>query len=97
MHPAWGLPQETLRLHLGASSRTASVVDPAFGVIDSLQRYPPDLQAEALFAASVVIAGALGADPHDLVSRAKRQMEEVLRLETNALIISEYAKGELVK
>lgn len=95
LHPAWSETKHTLQRHLAASSRTSSVTDPAFQVIDSLQRLRPDIQVEALFAAAVILANAIGKDPHELVARARRQVDEVLAFETAASTISDYARGEL--
>jgi hypothetical protein len=96
LHPAWQTPLDNLRAQLSGSSRGPSLTDPAFEVIDALQRHPPAIQVEALYLAAVIIASALRLDPHELVSRARRQVRDVVNFETAASSIGDYAKGELV-
>lgn len=64
-------------------------------LLDTLQRFPADLQIEIVAAALVILADAVGLDPHELVSRAKRQAPDIQTFEHGVLALADYAKGEL--
>ncbi len=70
---------------------------PAFSVINSLQDEPnPAVQLDALALTFTIISQAAGLDPHELVSRARRQMPHADAV-PNPLIeaIRDYAVGEM--
>ena len=95
MNPSWGTVPANVRLAIAASVSADAVREPAFRVIDALQHLPAARQVEAVFAAAVILALALGMDVHELISRAKRQVPDIEAVESAASAISEYAKGEL--
>lgn len=95
LHPTWEAHPASLRFALAASHVADEVRDPAFGVIFSLQQVPAHQQIEAVFAAAVILANAVGLDPHDLVTRARRQVRDLEAVESAVSAISDYAKGEL--
>lgn len=77
-------------------SSLASLQVPAFNIVDALQKHDPEIQVEATALAFVTLTAALGIDPHELVSRAKRQHADSLRLDNGDLeAIADYAQGEL--
>lgn len=81
---------------LAARVSLAPLKAPAFSIIDALQKHDPDLQVEAVALALVTMTAALGIDPHELVSRAKRQHGDSLQLDHGDLeAIADYAQGEL--
>lgn len=94
-HPSWEAKPASIRFALAAQSVAREVQQPAFLVIDALQRFPADRQIAAAFAAAVILANSIGLDPHDLVTRAKRQVRDALAVESAMSAISDYAKGEL--
>lgn len=95
IHPSWDAVPGTIRFALAAAASAEAVREPAFRVLDALQTLPAARQLEAVFAAGVMLARGAGIDPHELVSRAKRQVPEIEGVETAASAISDYAKGEL--
>lgn len=94
-HPSWEAKPASIRFALAAQSVAKDIQTPAFAVIDTLQRIPADKQIAAAFAAAVILANAVGLDPHDLVIRARRQVRDADRVESAMSAISDYAKGEL--
>lgn len=95
LHPSWEARPATIRLAIVASSAAVKIREPALAVIDRLQYLPAGIQLEALAAAFVIMANAIGQDAHELVSRAKRQVSEVEAFENDVLAVAQYAKGEL--
>lgn len=69
---------------------------PTFSVIHALQQFDPSVQIEATFAAAVILAETIGLDPHELVSRTRRQLSDLEAVRTaNIDAVREYAAGEL--
>lgn len=66
----------TIRDRVAFSSRSVSLKQPAFRVISALQDLDPDVQIEALFLAATVLATSIGLDPHALITRARRILNE---------------------
>lgn len=66
----------TIRDRVAFSSRSVSLKEPTFRVINALQDLDADVQVEALFMAAVVLSTSIGLDPHDLVARARRILTE---------------------
>lgn len=95
LHPSWEARPASIRFAIAAASSAPRVRQPALALLDRLQFLPADLQIEALAAALVIVANAADLDAHDLVTRARRQQREIEGVETDALAIAEYAKGEL--
>lgn len=95
LHPAWRNRPDQILDGLRFATSAPPIREPAFSVLDTLQRYPPAIQVQALFAAAVIVARALNKDPHELVSFARRQVPEIEGVESSASAISDYAKGEL--
>lgn len=95
MHKSWEQHPALIRFAVTAASSAQAVREPAFRVIDALQQLPVATQVDALFAAAVMVARGAGLDPHDLVTRAKRQVPDVEFGESAVNAISDYAKGEL--
>ncbi len=95
MHPSWNEKPAAIRFAVAASTSDQKIREPAFEVLNALQRLPAATQVEAVFAAAVILARALNQDPHELVSRARRQVPDIEAVESAASAISDYAKGEL--
>lgn len=95
LHPSWGTVPGNIRFAIAASVSAEAVREPAFLVLDGLQSLPASRQLEAVFAAAVLLARGAGVDPHDMVTRAKRQVPDIEAAEGAASAISDYAKGEL--
>jgi len=66
----------TIRDRVAFSSKATALKEPTFRVISALQDLQPDIQIEALFMAAVVLSTSVGLDPHDLVVRARRILNE---------------------
>lgn len=64
-------------------------------ILDAIQGFPAARQIEAAFAIAVVLATTVGLDAHELVTRAKRQVADIQRVETSFLALADYAAGEL--
>lgn len=96
LHRSWDAHPASLRFALAAAHVADEVRAPAFEVINALQRMPARLQIDAVFAAAVILANAVGKDPHDLVTRARRQVRDLEAVESAVSAISDYAKGELL-
>lgn len=85
----------TIRDRVNFSSRSMSLKQPAFRVISALQDLEADVQIEALFLAAVTLASSVGLDPHQLVTRSRRILEESEHLPNAHLdAVRDYA-GEL--
>lgn len=95
LHPSWEARPALIRLAVAMSHQADPVRRSAYSVIDAIQALPAKLQIEAVFAAAVILANAIGEDPHDLVSRARRQVPDLEFSESSIQAISDYAKGEL--
>lgn len=69
----------------------------AFTLIDALQHETDKAKAiDAYFLTAVLLADGVGIDPHELVSRARRQITEATALRNPHLeAIREFAAGEL--
>lgn len=70
---------------------------PAFTLIDALQHETDKAKAlDAFYLTAVLLADGVGIDPHELVSRARRQITEATALRNPHLeAIKEFAAGEL--
>jgi hypothetical protein len=95
LNPTWEARPASLRFALAAATSAQRVREPALNLLDRLQVYPADLQIETVAAALVILAFAINKDPHDLISRAKRQATDIEAFEHDVLAIADYAKGEL--
>jgi hypothetical protein len=95
LHPAWRNRPDQILDGLRFATSARPIREPAFAVLDSLQRYPPHVQVQAVFAAAAIMARALNKDPHELVSFARRQVTDIEAVESSASAISDYAKSEL--
>lgn len=85
----------TIRDRVAFSSRSVSLKQPTFRVINALQDLEPDVQIEALFMAATVLATSIGLDPHDLIVRARRILTETETFPNGYLdAVRDYA-GEL--
>ena len=62
----------TVRDQVRFNTTVASIRQPAFEVINRMQRHTPGTQLTATAVALTVMAEAVGLDPHDLITRAKR-------------------------
>jgi hypothetical protein len=69
----------------------------AFTLIDALQHQEDKaLALDAFFLTAVLLSDGVGIDPHELVSRSRRQINEAARLRNPHLqAIKEFAAGEL--
>ena len=71
---------------------------PAFLIIDALQHTPADVQIEALALTLATVCRPLGIDPHELVTRAHRQLADADTVRNPHLeAIAAYAAGELTR
>ena len=66
----------TVRDRIAFSSRAASLKEPAFQVINAMQGMEKDVQIEALFVAAVALCTSVGIDPHQMIVRTRRMLEE---------------------
>lgn len=76
-HPQWRSPLHTIRDSLAFASSPEPIRLGAFDAVAALQGRPPATQLDALFAAAVAMSQALGVDPHDMVTRAKRVLPDL--------------------
>jgi len=86
-----------IRERLFARSSLAPVKVPAFKLLTGLQDTDePSLQLDALALCFTLISQSAGIDPHELVSRAKRQIADADAVRNPHLeAIRDYAAGEL--
>lgn len=78
------------------ASDVAPLKVPSFLVIDALQHSPKDVQLRALALTLAALCRPLGIDPHELVTRANRQLVHADAVHNPHIeAISEYASGEL--
>jgi hypothetical protein len=78
------------------SSTVARLREPAFLLIDRLQRVDPADQLRALSLAFVAATEAAGLDPHEEVTRARRMMRQAEGPFTEQVqAIRDYARSEL--
>ena len=91
------MPQANLRERVMGRSSLIPLKTPAFNLIDILQRTEDaSIQLDALCLTFVLICQSAGIDPHDLVSRAKRQAAESNEIPNPHLeAIRDYASGEM--
>ena len=85
---------------LGDRARTASTVaclrEPAFMVIDRVQRVDPADQLRAVALALTAMCEGVGVDPHDLINASKRMMSQATGPHTEHVqAIRDYAENEL--
>lgn len=86
----------TVRDKVLLASDVSSLKVPAFLVIDALQHSPKDVQVRALALALAAVCRPLGLDPHDLVTRANRQLVHADATRNPHIeAIADYASGEL--
>lgn len=90
------MQNHTIRDRIAFRNSLGSLKTPAFAILDALQHLPRDIQVEALVLTATLITQGASLDPHELVSRAKRQIADADRVD-NPIIeaIDAYAKGEL--
>jgi hypothetical protein len=70
------LAPHTIRDRVAFSCRGVTIKEPTFRVINALQDLEPDVQIEALFMAATILSTSIGLDPHDLIVRARRILNE---------------------
>jgi hypothetical protein len=86
----------TIRDRIAFRTTLGPLKAPAFSVVSALQDFPKDVQVEALFLVTFLTAQGIGLDPHELISRAARQVSDANAVR-NPIIeaIEAYAAGEL--
>jgi hypothetical protein len=87
----------SLRSRIMARSTLRGLKAPAFLILDGLQRTEdPAVQIDALSLTFTAICQSAGLDPHELITRSRRQLREA-ELVRNPEIeaIRDYAAGEL--
>lgn len=87
----------TIRDRVSARSSLVDLKVPSFRVIDALQvTEDRSIQIDAVALTMTLMAQAVGIDPHELVTRANRQIAEASALKNPHFeAISAYAAGEL--
>lgn len=86
----------TTRDKIALASDLAPLKVPSFLVIDALQQVSPDIQLRALALTLAALCRPLGIDPHDLVTRANRQLVQADATRNPHIeAIADYAAGEL--
>jgi hypothetical protein len=87
----------TLRERITAHSTLGPLKVPSFALIDALGAVEdPAWQLDALAFTFTVICQSAGIDPHELVTRAKRQADEADAVRNPHIeAIRDYAAGEL--
>jgi hypothetical protein len=87
----------TIRSRVMGRSSLGPLKDPAFRIIDALQSVTdPSVQLDALALTFALVARGTGIDPHELVSRAHRQLRDADALRNPTIeAIEAYAQGEL--
>lgn len=87
----------TVRERIMARSSLAPIRVPAFDIISAMQRQQdPSIQLDALALTFSIVCLGADIDPHDLVTRAKRQIADAERIDNPILeAIRDYAAGEL--
>lgn len=85
-----------LLLKIGGNYSLEKLKVPTFLVLDAVQHAPKDVQLQGLALALAGMCRPLGVDPHDLVSRANRQLNEAEATKQPILeALGDYAAGEL--
>lgn len=89
--------QPSLREKIFARSSLVPVKVPAFSILDAVARIPDQSVAlDALALTFTIICQSTDIEPHDLVTRAKRQAADADVLENPHLeAIRDYANGEM--
>ena len=88
--------QSTIADRVRTDSTVAVLREPAFAVISRLESVDPSDQIRAAFLSAVVMAEAVGLDPHEEVQRAKRIMAPAEADYTyHVQAIRDYAANEL--
>lgn len=86
----------TIRDQVSFASDLAPLKVPAFLVIDALQHSAPSVQLRALALTLAAMCRPLGIDPHDLVTKANRQLVHADAVRNPHIeAIADYAAGEL--
>ena len=88
----------TLRSRLFGRSTLVPVKVPAFKILDAVQGAyeDPSVQLDALALVFTLLGQSAGIDPHELVTRAKRQLIDADAVRNPHLeAIRDYAAGEL--
>lgn len=89
---------DTIRQRITGRYALGPLKAPAFCVLDALQNHTADVQIEALFLTAALLAQGAGLDPHELVTRARRQIAHGAAVKNPILeAIAAYASGELKK
>ena len=90
-------PKQTVKDRIGFFHDATGLRTPAFKVINLVQDEDPANQILATATALVALCEAIGADPHDLISkinRAKHHIDGPFSTQYRAIV--EYARGEFV-
>lgn len=90
------LQPHTVRDRISFRSSTKPLKAPALSVVTALQQHTADVQIESLSLTLVVLASAVGIDPHELITRGKRQLQEAREWGDETIeAIADYGTGEL--
>lgn len=87
----------SLRSRIMARCSLRGLKAPAFLIIDGMQRTPdPAAQVDALSLTFTAICQSAGLDPHELITRSRRQLREADATRNPEIeAIRDYAAGEL--
>lgn len=86
----------TVRDRLAFRSSLEPLKVPAFRILDALQNFPADVQLDALALTLTTLCRGVEVDPHTLITRASRQLQDADCVRNPALeAIQAYASGEL--
>ncbi len=91
-------PRMAVRSQVMANGSLLPLKVPAFQLLDTLQGVSKSkaVQLDALFLTATLVAQGVDIDPHELISRAKRQIREAATVRNPHLeAIREFAAGEL--
>ena len=85
-----------LAFRISSSSSLEPLKIPTFLVLDALQHAPKDVQLQGLALALAGLCRPLKIDPHDLIVRANRQLNEAEATRQPIFeALGDYAAGEL--
>jgi hypothetical protein len=87
---------EEIKFRIAGASSLEPLKVPTFLVLDAVQHAPPHVQLQGIALALAGLCRPLEIDPHDLVSRANRQLNEAAATRQPIFeALSDYAVGEL--
>ena len=86
----------TVQLRVSSRSSLEPLKVPSMVTLDAIQHFPPDVQLQSLALCLAAMCRPLSIDPHDLITRANKQLIEADATRQPIIeAIGAYAGGEL--